>query len=173
MNLQRLTKNECAELLCVDVRSVTNYLEKGIPKHRAKNELFFVWSEVFAWREQMIRDDVRATRKAAGNEDAKNEAAELKLRQMRVETENAEINLYERRRHLVTIGFMRKELQRIGEVLRTRLITLPGDLAARLGGCNSFAERKIALQDAINELMPLLSADVNEDATQASALAVQ
>lgn len=173
MNLKRLTKKEVAELSCVDIRTITNRLGKGLPSHRDGGELFFVWSEVHAWNEQQIRDDARATRQAGGNEDAKTEAAELKLRQLRVETENAETDLYERRGRLVTVDFMREEFQRIGEGLREGLLRLPGDLASPLGSCVTLAERKAMLQDGVNELMPLLASLVNEDAAPRAVVAVR
>lgn len=152
-----LTKDELAERFGVDVRTVTNRVAAGMPERRRSGKPVFSWPDCFAWWEQSIRDDMRATRHAGGDEDKKQSLADARLRSALAEAETAELDLAARRGELVPVEFMRTEFERIAQSLRARLLSLPQSWAQRLGACVTTTDRQIELQDAINELMPVLA----------------
>jgi phage terminase Nu1 subunit (DNA packaging protein) len=167
-----LTRTPLAERLGVDVRTIDRWVADGMPKRTISGRAQFAWHDCRKWWEAKIREDERATRHAAGDEDKKTEMAELRLRALRAEAEEAELNLAHRRGELVPRAFMRDEFRRIATGLRARLLALPQSWAARLGVCTSTVDRQLMLQDAINEVMPQLRDLVKEEAPDPTAGAV-
>lgn len=156
MRHEELTKAELADRFGVDVRTITNWVAEGMPQRKKSGRPVFAWPECYAWREVQIRNDARAVRHGDNDQERKTKAAEFRLRQLEMETENAELDLAARRGELVPLDFMRTEFERIAQALRTGLISLPQTWALRLGEATTTVERQIILQDAVNDLMPLL-----------------
>lgn len=161
--LELLTRDELAERFGVDVRTITNWVAAGMPQRSRSGRPVYAWRECYAWREQQIRDDARATRHAGGSEDKRLEMVELKLREQRAITEQAEADVDERRGRTVTIDFMKTEFRRAGESIRAGLLSIPAAWDGRLAPCTTSVERQLALQEAVNELLPLLGALVDYD----------
>src|SRR4051812_21556168 len=82
-----LTRDQLAERFAVDVRTITNWVQEGMPQRTKSGKPVYSWAECYAWREKQIREDARATRHAAGDEDRKTQMAELRLRQAQAEAE--------------------------------------------------------------------------------------
>lgn len=170
MKHEILTRDELAARFGVDVRTITNWVKEGMPQRSRSGKPAYSWQDCYAWREKNIREDARATRHAGGDEDRAAQMAELKLRQLRAEAEQAEQDLAERRRELVTVDFMEAEFERIAQALRARLLSIPSGWEPRLGACRTAVDRQITLRDLVNELLPLLSDDVeNEDGGSSAA----
>lgn len=169
MRHEKLSKAELAERFGVDVRSITNWVALGMPQRKESGRPVFAWPECREWREVQIRNDARAVRHGDDSEERKTKAAEYRLRQLEIETENAELDLAERRGELVPLEFMRTEFSRISLALRNRLLSVPQTWAVRLGAAQSTIDRQIMLQDAVNELMPVLNelADTDPDEEEA------
>lgn len=165
MRHEKLNKAELAERFGVDVRSITNWVALGMPQRKESGRLVFSWPECREWREDQIRNDARAIRHADNDADKKTKAAEYRLRQLEIETEQAELDLAERRGELVPVDFMTSEFSRIAQALRNQLLSLPSTWAMRLGTAVTTIDRQIILQDAINDLMPQLQelADADDD----------
>lgn len=158
-----LTKEELAERLGITTRSVTNYVQEGMPQRTKSGRPVYSWPDCREWWTKKIREDGRSTREAAGDEDRKEQMAEARLRTALAEAEAAELDLAERRGQLVTVDFMRGEFERMAQALRARLLALPTAWAARLGACETTIDRQLALQDAVNELLPVLQAAADDD----------
>lgn len=165
-----LNKSEIAERFGVDVRSIELWVADGMPRRKISGRPAFSWHDCRKWREQRIRDDERATRHGDTSEERKTKVAEYRLRQLEMETENADLDLAERRGELVPLEFMRTEFDRIAQALRTGLIALPQTWALRLGEATSTVERQIILQDAINDLMPLLRELADSETDESSEI---
>jgi phage terminase Nu1 subunit (DNA packaging protein) len=163
MRHEKLTKRELADRFGVDVRSITNWAGLGMPQRKESGKPVFAWPECYAWREEQIRNDARAARHAGGDETTKLKAAELRLRQLEIETENAEMDLAARRGELVPLAFMRSEFARIGDGLRKGLHSMPQTWAERLGATATTIDRQLMLQEAVNDLMPLLREMADSD----------
>jgi len=157
MRHEKLSKSEIAERFGVDVRTITNWVGLGMPQRKESGKPIYSWPECREWREEQIRKDARALRHAGGDEEAKKKGAELRLRQLEIEVEQADLDLAERRGELVPFDFMRGEFGRIAEGLRKALHSLPQTWAERLGSVQSTIDRQLMLQDAINDLMPILN----------------
>lgn len=168
MNPDLLNKSEAAERFGVDVRTIELWVADGMPRRRISGRPAFSWHDCRKWREQRIRDDARATRHGDTNDERKTKIAEYRLRQLEIDTENAELDLAERRGELVPVAFMCDEFSRITLALRTRLLSIPQTWAVRLGSAQTTTDRQIMLQDAINELMPVLDelADADESVVE-------
>jgi phage terminase Nu1 subunit (DNA packaging protein) len=166
-----LNRDELAARFAVEVRTITNWVKEGMPQRSRSGKPAYSWQDCYTWREKAIREDARATRHAAGDEDRAKEMAELKLRQLRTETEQAELELAERRRELVTIDFMAEEFERITNALRARLMSIPSSWEPRLAAARTPVDRQIILRDLVNEMMPLLEQAVDEVEPAESAVA--
>lgn len=164
MKHEELTKQQLADRFSVDVRTVTNWAQEGMPQRKKSGRPVFAWPECYAWREAQIREDARATRHAGDDPDRKTELAELRLRSARAEAEAAELDLAERRGQLVTLGYMTQEFERIAHALRARLLAAPPAWAARLGTCTTVVDRQLELAAAVNELLPVLAELADDDA---------
>lgn len=147
-----------------DRRTIMGWIELGLPHRKRGNRLEFPWLKCFAWWEQHIREDERATRHAGGDEEKKATLADAKVRTALAEAEQAEIALAKARAETVSVVFMRDEFQRIGSRIRTKLVQLPTAWAARLGACASYTDRRLVLLEAINALMPELQQLASDDA---------
>lgn len=163
MRHELLTREELAERFGKDVRTVTNWVQDGMPQRTKSGKPVYSWPECRDWREKRIRDDARATREAGGDDDRKEQMAEARLRAALAEAEAAELDLLERRGELVTVEFMRTEFDRIAQALRARLLALPPAWAGRLGVATTTVERQLALQDAVNEVLPVLRELADDD----------
>ncbi|MGN6104067.1 MAG: terminase small subunit [Kofleriaceae bacterium] len=163
MKSERLTRDQLADRFGVDPRTITNWVQEGMPQRTKSGKPVYAWGECRDWREKKIREDARANREAGGSEDRKTQMAEARLRTALAEAEAAELDLAERRGQLVTVDFMRGEFERIGHALRARLLAMPPAWAARLGACVTTVDRQLALQDAVNELLPVLQDLVDDD----------
>lgn len=168
MAAELLTRQELADRFGVDVRTVTNWVQDGMPQRKRSGVAVYSWSDCYRWREQRIRDDERATRHAGGNTSRKEQMAEARLRVALAEAEQAELDLAERRGQLVTVDFMVAELERITDALRGKLLALPPTWAAQLASKTGIVEIQLSLQDLVNELMPALRAAADDDAEDAT-----
>lgn len=163
MRHELLTREELADRFGVDVRSITNWTQAGMPQRKKSGRPVYSWPECRDWREQQIREDARATRHADGNPDRKEQAAEARLRMTLAEAERAELELAKLRGELVPVDYMRSEFDRIATALRGRLLSMPQAWSARLVACRSPVDAQLALQDAVNELMPMLRELADDD----------
>lgn len=163
-----LTREELAERFGVDVRTVTRWLEQGMPHRVRSGRTVYAWPQCLAWREAAIREDERALRHAGGDIDRKKDLADARLRTAIAEAEVAELDVAARRGDLVTVDYMAGEFDRIARALRTRLLALPHTWAPRLGACMTTLERQLELQNAINELLPALRELAEDDSGAAS-----
>lgn len=169
MQHELLTRDELAARFGKDVRTITNYVQAGMPQRSKSGKPVYSWPECRDWWEKWIREDARASRGAAGDQDKKVEMAELKLREQRALTEQAELDVGERRRALVTVEFMHAEFRRTAEAFRAGLLSIPASWDGRLAGCTTSVERQLALQDGVNELLPLIGGLVDDDGEAADA----
>lgn len=163
MKHELLTREELAERFGKDVRTITNWVQAGMPQRKKSGKPVYSWPECLAWREEQIRNDARATRHEDTDEDRKTEMAALRLREQRAATLQAELDLAERRRQLVPVAFMRAEFERHAMALRAHLLTLPAAWAGRLGACRTDTERQLALEQAVNQAMPILQELADDD----------
>jgi phage terminase Nu1 subunit (DNA packaging protein) len=171
MRHEKLSKSELSERFGVDVRTITNWVAEGMPSRKESGRLVFAWPECYEWREQRIRADERALRHAGGSADTKLKAAELRLRQLEIEVEQADLDLAERRGQLVPVNFMAGEFDRIAQGIRKTLLSFPATWAERLGSALTTIDRQLMLQDAVNDMMPLLRelADAEADEVPGAA----
>jgi phage terminase Nu1 subunit (DNA packaging protein) len=158
-----LNREELAARFGKDVRTITNYVQEGMPQRSRSGKTVYSWPECRDWWESRIREDARATRHAGGDEDRKTEMAELRLRAARAEAEAAELDLAERRGALVTLEHMTSEFRRMAETVRAALLAIPASWDGRLAGCTTSVERQLALQEAVNELLPVIGGGVDDD----------
>ncbi len=163
MRHELLTRDELADRFGVDVRTITNWVQAGMPQRKRSGQVVYSWQECRDWREERIREDARSTRHAGGDESKALEMAELKLREQRALTEQAELDVAERRSALVTLEFMETEFQRIANGLRSRMLTIPASWEGPLAGCSSAVDRQLTLQSLVNEILPLLGAAADDD----------
>lgn len=168
MKHELLTRESLAERFGVDVRTITNWVQAGMPQRTKSGKPVYSWPECRDWREEQIRKDGRSLRAAGGDMDVKAQVAALRLRREQIETENLELDLAQRRGDLVTLDFMRTEFERVALALRQRLLTLPTAWAGRLGACETTVDRQLALQDAVNEALPILGALADDDGEPAA-----
>lgn len=168
MRHEELNKAELAERFGVDVRTITNWVQEGMPQRRKSGKPSYSWPECREWREGDIRKDARADRHAGGDDDKKTRLAELRLRQLEIEVEQADLDLAERRGELIPVAFMISEFDRIAQGLRKALLSFPATWAERLGSCPSTPERQRMLSDGINDMMPLLD-DMTEEGDEDDA----
>jgi phage terminase Nu1 subunit (DNA packaging protein) len=169
MRHELLTREELAERFGVDVRTITNWVQDGLPQRSKSGRPVYSWPECRTWWEKKIREDGRALRDAGGDEDRKTQIAEARLRSAVAEAEQAELDLAQRRGDLVTLGYMRGEFERIATALRTRLLALPSAWAGRLDACATTVDRELALADAVNELLPVLGELADDDGDEGDA----
>lgn len=163
MKHELLTRDEIAERFGVDVRTITNYVQEGMPQRSKSGKHVYSWPDCRDWWERRIRDDMREKRQAGGSEDRKTMMAEARLRALRAEAETAELDLAERRGELVTVAFMTAEFKRMAEAMRSALLSIPASWDGRLAGCATSVERQMALQEAVNDLLPLIGASADDD----------
>lgn len=64
MRQETLTKAEIAERFGVTVRTITNWIIRGMPQRREVGKAVFAWHECREWRDEQIRNDGRAVRHA-------------------------------------------------------------------------------------------------------------
>lgn len=158
-----LNKTEIAERFGVDVRSIELWVAQGMPRRKISGRPAFSWHDCRKWREQQIRSDERATRHAGGDEDRKKLMADARLQTAIAEAEMANLDLAQRRGELVTLDYMRAEFDRVCQALRARLLALPQSWAPRLGACVTTIDRQLELQNAINEVLPVLRELADDD----------
>lgn len=163
MKNELLSREDIAERFGVDVRTITNWVAAGMPYRRENESVLFAWHDCYKWREKAIREDERALRHAGGDEQSRVAMADARLRVAQAEAEEAEISLALRRAETVRVDFMVGEFRRVAIGIRTRLLSLPQGWAARLGACTTTVDRLIMLQDAVNEVLPLLRELVKRD----------
>lgn len=159
---EELTKTALAARFGVEVRTITNWMQAGMPHRMRSGRPLFVWHECYAWREQAIREDGRAKRESGDDEERQKELRELKLRRERAATEREELALAELRKVLVPVSFMEREFERLAQALRARLLSIPSAWAPRLGACTTTPERQLLLSELVNELLPLLGDAVGD-----------
>lgn len=163
MRHELLTREALAERFGVDVRTITNWVQDGMPQRTKNGRPVYAWPECRDWWEKKIRADGRATREAGGDEDRKTQMAEARLRALLAEAEAAELDLSKRRGELVTLAFMREEFERVTTALRARLLAMPAAWAGRLEACATTVDRELALAAAVNELLPILGELADDD----------
>jgi phage terminase Nu1 subunit (DNA packaging protein) len=164
VKLDLLTKEEISERFLVDVRTISDWVSKGLPQRMRSGRPVYDWGEGLVWYTQHIRDDERAKRHAGGDEEKKATLADAKVRTALAEAEQAEIALAKARGESVPRAFMREEFQRIGGRIRTKLVQTPNRWTSRLlAAATGFTELRLALVDVINELMPELRELAGED----------
>ena len=173
MKHELLSREELADRFGKDVRTVTNWVQAGMPQRTKSGKPVYSWPECREWREKAIREDARATRESGGDEERKTQMAEAKLRAALAEAEAAELDLAERRGQLVTVAFMRTEFERVAHAIRGRLLAVPPAWAARLGACTSTVDRQLALQEAVNELLPILRELADDDGDAGTTAAAE
>lgn len=163
MKHELLARDEIAERFGVDVRTITNYVQEGMPQRTKSGKHVYSWPDCRDWWEQRIRDETREKRQAGGSADRKTMMAEVRLRALRAEAETAELDLAERRGELVTVAFMTAEFKRMAESIRSALLSVPASWDGRLAGCTTSVDRQLALQEAVNDLLPLIGASADDD----------
>lgn len=168
MKHEELSKEALAHRFGVDVRTITNWVQAGMPQRKKSGKPVYSWPECRAWREQQIRDDARATRHADGDEDRKARVAEARAAQVILEAEREAFEFAKERGQYVTLDFMAGEFSRVATALRGRLLSLPAAWADRLGACTTTVDRQLALQEAVNELLPILGELADTDPAPAA-----
>lgn len=161
-----LTKAELAERFGVTERTIENWAAEGMRTRRKSGRVVFSWIDCLRWHEQKIRDDERAKRHAGLPSAVP--MAELKLREQQAITEQAEMDLAERRARTLTVEFAADQFQRFATSLRARLLTIPASWDGPLAGITTSVDRQIVLLELVNELLPVLGALVDGDESVAS-----
>lgn len=160
-------------MLGVTTREIRNLYDRGLPftigeKNRREHDV----GECVAWYLKFKIDDKRA-------DPGKAATADLQLRRLRIEVEQAELTLATDRKNLVSVDYLENQVSRINEAVRSRILNLPGRAGPILVGCKTIAEVQIRMQVLIDELLQSLTAigddeelDVDDDEEDAEEVAV-
>lgn len=160
MKHELLTRAELAERFGKDERTITNWVQAGMPQRMKSGRPVYSWPECLEWREKQIREDARAIRHAANDEERAKQLADAKLRTAIAEADQAEIDLAKARGEVVPVLFMRDEFSRVVFALRGKLLASPDAWSARL---NLTLEQRLGLRDCVNELLPVLGELADDD----------
>lgn len=153
--------NELADFFGVHRNTVSAWLRDGCPyvqkaNRRQGREWIFNTAEVAAWREE------RAVVNALGDVSNVGEH-ELKRRKLAAETGTAELEYGVRRGELIEIEKVSDLVAEEYSNLRSKLLTLPVKLAARIGKARTIQQRQTILHDAICDALAELSYDGGDD----------
>lgn len=150
MNLEALTQQELATLLCVDARTVRNAQKEGLPSRGAGKGLSYVWSEVLPW--WLDRNLKVALSGRAAGAPAKEELralAESERKKAQYEAEMAEMKAKKMKGELLDRAETQKTWSDFLFQLRDSLMGMPGRLAPRVMDCGSLGEVEGVLKDEI------------------------
>jgi hypothetical protein len=139
----------------VDIRTITNWINEGMPQRSRDGELVYSWQDCREWREAQIRKTLRhSSRRRRRGEEAREgrAAAAPAARRGRA----AELDVAERRGELVTVDYMAAEFERIAQSMRAQLLAIPTAWAPVLDKCKTTLDRQLVLRDEVNNILPIL-----------------
>lgn len=169
----RITQQELAPILGVTTREIRNLYDRGLPftigeKNRREHDV----GECVAWYLKFKIDDKKT-------DPGKAATADLQLRRLQIEVQQAELALATDRKNLVSVDYLENQVARINEAVRSRILNLPGRAGPVLVGCKTIAEVQIRMQSLIDELLQSLTAigddeelDVDDEDEDAEEVAV-
>ncbi len=153
----KVTQQELAPILNVTSREIRNLYERGLPfTIGAKNRREHDVAECVAWYLKFKLEEKK-------DDPGKSATAGLRLRALEIEVHQAEIELAEARKNLVSVEYLETQVARINEAVRSRILNLPGRAGPILVGCKTIAEVQIRMQGLIDELLTSLTEIGDED----------
>lgn len=170
----KISQQELAPILNITSREIRNLYARGLPftigeKNRREHDV----AECVAWYLNFKLETEKKT------DPGKAATADLQLRRLQIEVQQAELALATDRKNLVTVEYLENQVSRINEAVRSRILNLPGRAGPVLVGCKTIAEVQIRMQGLIDELLQSLTAigddeelDVDDDEEEAEEVAV-
>jgi phage terminase Nu1 subunit (DNA packaging protein) len=152
-----LTQSAVAEYLDVDARHVRRLEKSGLPVRTVAGDKRYPWPAALHWyikhRETLVRGQNIPKRLAAA-----------KVRQAEADATTKEMDLAKRQGVYVTVDDMERELETILRNLRAGLMTFAPRWAPELVGLETVGQVRAKLDEAIEELMLVLSRQGDVDA---------
>jgi len=150
----RYSKKQIAEIFRTSVSGLNNWIDNGCPVvGRKGNKYQLDLRDVITWRIDYIRGDAGAE----SVDELSYQQSRAKRERARAET--AEIELALLKGDIASVSDVASKWQQVAVALRTKLLSLPTKLAAKLGACKTVIDRQAVIKKAITGALIELSDD--------------
>lgn len=151
---REVERDELADILGVDVRTITNYIKKpDFPSRVRGNRRTFPVRRCVQWKiDHDVADAIASMAPPKPSHDAE-------LRKMAADAELAEIKVQKARGEVVPVADAIKEVKQSYSRVRARFASIPGEYGPRLLNLTSIPEVTRQLREMIGSVMVELQTD--------------
>lgn len=127
-------------------RTFAQWVARGMPRKGDGKRERYPWPEIYRWTAEQLERRGKESARPKDIDDARN-------RLMSADAELKELELAERRGHLMTVEQGEKWIVEAFGRIRGQLSAMEPRLAATLGACKTIPQRSKAIREAIQEVL--------------------
>lgn len=148
-----MTRKELADLLGLKPRQIDNLVVEGIPRRKAGRSYDY-GADAVAWYFRRKLEALESARPPSLDEArARKETAQAEL---------AEYQLDEVRGQMIKKADSVAQVSRVYDLLRAKLLNVPGRYATQLVGLRSYAEARTALEKIVDDILSSFAEEADE-----------
>lgn len=147
-----LTQQQAARALDLSTRQVNRLVEGGMPTLNANGRRRYDRDTITVWYIRRLREEARARRVVLDDS-----LIESERRKAAAEAELSEIKLDEKKGALLPAEYIDSQLSKILQLLRAKLLNIPGTWSPQLIGIRTVPDAQGKLEPLLADLMTALS----------------